>query len=533
MLIRNLVFIGLLFAGAAALSASLFPSPQPKRPERVASAAASRPAITPELDRQYHREWAEAGLKPSARASDLTILRRLSLALTGAIPSLEEIRRFESRPADGRLADWLEDIFHDRRYTSYFAERLARAFVGTEDGPFLLYRRRRFVTWLGDELMVNRPYDQVIREMIAGKGLWTDHPSSNFVTVTMDPETKVPDRDRLAARTARAFLGVRLDCAQCHDHPFQPWKQRDFQGIAAFYGKVHTGFTGLRDDGDMKYEVTDRKTGKPRVVEPRVPFLPEVLTPEGNRRQQLARWVTHPKNPHLARATVNRVWALMLGRPLVEPVDDIPSAGELPRALALLADDFVASGYNLQRLIRTIAASEVFRQDSASESDAGESEERAWSVFPLTRLRPEQVAGAIFQAASVETINQDSNILVRLGRSFGEQNFVHRYGDTGEDEFGGGCGTIPQRLLMMNGELVQGKTKGGPFNAASQIGSLAPTDRAAVEIAFLTVLTRRPSREEAEHFESRLAGTKGDVRSQHMTDLFWTLINSTEFSWCH
>jgi hypothetical protein len=532
---RNLLFISLMLASAVTLASRLFPPP----PTRVVRDSASRsqeplPLVVAEVNREFRRDWTEAGLKPAGPATELAMLRRITLALTGAPPSLEEIRRFEARPAGQRLPGALESILHDRRYADYFAERLARAFVGTEDGPFIRFRRRRFVTWLSDELLANRPYDHIIRTLIADDGLWTERPSTNFVTVTYDPEKKTHDPERLAARTARAVLGVRIDCAQCHDHPFQAWKQRDFQGIAAFFGQVQPGFVGIYDDASTKYQVTNRKTGKPETIEPRVPFLPELWTREGTRRAQLARWATHPKNPSLSRATVNRVWALLFGKPLAEPVDDLPGADELPPVLTLLADDFIAHGYNLRRLIRSIASTEAFQLDSATtDGDASEAQERAWAVFPLTRLRPEQVAGSVFQASSLETIDNESHIIVRLTRAIGQSNFVQRYGDTGEDEFSGGCGTIPQRLLLMNGDLVESRIKDDLFNAAKRIGILAPTDRAAVEVAFLSVLTRRPTPKEVAHFEARLSGTKGDERSKHMTDLFWTLVNSTEFSWNH
>src|SRR5262249_54043709 len=159
--------------------------------------------------------------------------------------------------------------------------------------------------------------------------------------------------------------------------------------------------------------------------------------------------------------------------------------------------------------------------------------ERYWAAFPLTRLRPEQVVGGLLQAASVETINSSSHILVRTLRYFSENDFVQRYGDTGEDEFDGRGGTIPQRLLLMNGELVHDRTKQSPFTAATQIGWLAAADPAAVETAYLAVLTRRPTPEEAAHFQGRLNGSRGDERSRRMEDLYWTLINSTEFSWDH
>lgn len=167
------------------------------------------------------------------------MLRRLSLALVGSTPSLEEIRQFEARPADDRLETWLESLLRDRRSADNLAERFARALVGTEDGPFLQFRHRRFTTWLSDAILANRPFDAVVRDLIADQGLWTDHPATNFISVTFNPENERPDPERLAARVARAFLGIRLDCAQCHDHPFQPWKQADFRGLAAYFGGVY------------------------------------------------------------------------------------------------------------------------------------------------------------------------------------------------------------------------------------------------------------------------------------------------------
>jgi hypothetical protein len=453
---------------------------------------------------------------PAGRAPDLAILRRLSLALAGRTPSLREIRAFEAQPESGRLARWVDGLLRDRRFADYWAERLARAFVGTEDGPFLVFRRRRFVSWLSDELLRGRPYDQVVRALIADEGLWTDQPATNFVTVTYDKEAKRPDAERLAARVSRAFLGARLDCAQCHDHPFQPWKRRDFQGLAAFFGQVNSGLTGIRD-GTGDYQVTNRKTNTPETIAPGVPFLPELLPRDGSRRGQLARWVTDPRNPNLARATVNRAWALLFGRPLVEPVDDLAGAGDPPRVLELLADDFVAHGYDLRRLIAAIAATEAFRLDSAVEPELTGAHEELWAAFPLTRLPPEQAAGGLLQAASLETIDRQSPILVRLATASGQSQFLRRHGDMGEDEFDARAGTIPQRLLMMNGDLVREKTKEDLANAATRIGWLAPSDRAAVEVAYLTVLTRRPSPEEAVHFAARLGGTRSKERGRHMT----------------
>ncbi len=533
--VRDLLFVGVVVGGSVALGAGLWRAKGGGRggAEIPVSPREDFKTAVAEVDSAIRRGCAEKGLKPAPRASDLAVLRRMSLALTGSIPSLEEVRRFESIAPEGRVDSWLEILLKDRRTADSLAERFARAFVGTEDGPFILFRRRRFASWLGDAFHQNRPYDAIVREMIAGEGVWTDHPATNFVSVTFSQETKLPDPERLAARTSRAFLGVRLDCAQCHDHPFQPWTQADFRGLAAYFGTVQATLRGIHG-GENFYRPADRKTKAPVEVAARVPFHPELVPDSGDPRTRLARWVTDPGNPNFARATANRVWALMLGRPLVDPVDDLPASGDVPEALDLLAKDFSAHGHDLRRLIRLIASTEAFRRDSADESsEPSEESEAAWAVFPMTRLRPDQVAASLFQSGTVATIDSRSFWLARLAVFTGQNDFVRRYGDTGEDEFDGGSGTIPQRLLLMNGQLVGEKIKDELFNASSLIAGLSPDDSKAIDAAYLTVLTRRPSPEELAYFAARVAGTKGKERKDRLTDLFWTLINSSEFSWNH
>jgi hypothetical protein len=532
---RNLFFLGLIVGGVFALGAGLMPPRQPKPLTRFdASAYRERDfvAVVKRVDASFRHAWTEQQLQPASVAADLTIARRLALGLIGSIPSLEEIRQFEYLPEDQRLPWWIDHLLQDRRFADNFAERFARAYVGTEEGPFIFYRRRRFVDWLAEQFAKNRPYDQMVRDLIAAQGLWTDRPATNFVCVTVQPDNKnQPDPVRLAGRVTRAFLGLRLDCAQCHNHPYAEWKQADFQGLSAFFGQTHLGFTGIYD-GPGEYEAKDRKTQELQVIAPRVPFADELLPEQGSRRWQLACWVTHAKNPYFARAAVNRVWALLLGRLLVEPVDNLESDTSAPPTLDLLADDFAAHGFDLRRLIRVIASTEVFRLDSAAEHDVGEMEEKAWAVFPLSRLRSDQMVGGVLQASSVATLNADAHILWRFARSGQRNDFVKRYGDTGEDEFDGHGGTIPQRLLLMNGQLLRDKIKDAPFNASRQIGWMALDDARAVEAAYLSVLTRRSTPEEADYFQRFLAESELS-RAQRFEDLFWTLINSTEFSWNH
>lgn len=549
MWLRNVVFILLCVAGLSALAASLMPVHKKPRTRQLRATAAAHSDLADadlapvvwQIDEAFRAEWARAKLVPAPRADDLTIARRLTLGLVGTIPSLEELRQLEAEPPDGRLDLWLTAVLEDRRCHDYLAERLARAFVGVQDGPFIIYRRRRFVAWLAEQLEANRPYDEMVRELIAESGVWTDRPATNFITVTIKPDQeKGPDEGELAARVSRAFLGVRLDCAECHDHPFQPWKQADFQGLAAFFGQTkQQPFTGIADlDGE--YVVENRLTLEKETVAPRVPFQAELLPAAGTRRRQLAAWVTHRDNRAFSRAVVNRFWAELFGRPLVEPIDDIQSAGEPPPVLDILAKEFVDHGFDLRRLIRVIATTEVFRLDSRSGPGSPGDEitpdhEAAWAAFPISRLRPEQVVGGLLQSASLATIDYESHIVVRIGRATGQNDFIKRYGDLGEEEFAPQGGTIPQRLLMMNGQQLQDRIGQNPLaNAATQIAMLAPSDEKAVETAYLAALTRRPTADEAKHFGAVLAD-KTDQRSRNLRleDLYWCLLNSTEFSWNH
>jgi len=495
------------------------------------------------VEEEFASEWKKAGLEPAERADDLTLIRRLSLGLTGTIPSLQEIRALEAQPEDERVQWWLSHLFENRRTSDYLAERFARAYVGVENGPFLIYRRRRFVSWLADEFEANRPYDKIVSSLITAEGLWTTNPEVNFVTVTVDQneDKKGPDEVKLAARVTRAFLGVRIDCVQCHDdHLGDEWLQKDFHQLASFFGKADMAISGIRETG-KPYEFKYRRQREPLEVPTIVPFQPELLPERGRPRQRLARWVTHSENRAFARATVNRVWALMFGRPLVEPVDEIPleetPENPYPPGLEILADDFIIHKFNLQRLIRVIAATRAFGLDSkmpAGRTPPTLEHDQHWAAFPLSRLRPEQVAGSIIQSASLTAINADSHILFQLNRSIQQGEFIKRYGDIGEDEFYIQGGTIPQRLLMMNGSLVHERIKDDLVaNAASRILATAPNDTKVVEATYLAVLSRRPSAEEGDYFVHSLSQKGFLDRKAKQADLYWALINSTEFSWNH
>ncbi len=534
---KNLLFVAVLVGGALALHASLFPVGTKQRQVNFdahpAQADDFRATVTAVND-AFRAEWKAAQLDVAPPANDLAVMRRLSLGLTGTVPSLEEVRQFEAQPVGARLDGWANHLVHDRRFADYFAERMARAYVGTEDGPLLAYRKRRFLAWLSDQFANNTPYADVVFQMIAQQGLNTDKPAVNFVAATFDEAKKVPDAEKLAIRVSRAFLGLRLDCAQCHDHFLEPaWKQTHFQALAAFFGQTKHVVTNVLDKTEGEYAFEDRVHGGTQEIAPAVPLLPNLLPEAGTRRERLAAWVTHKGNVFFARATVNRVWAMMTGRPLLKRIEAQTLDETGPAALDILAKDFAAHGHDLKRLIRLIAATEVYRLDSAAEFEITDAHDKVWAAFPLTRLRPEQVIGNVIQASSATTIDQRSHIVTRAKRYFNERDFVQRYGDADDDEFAKAHGTIPQRLLMMNGDLVDGRAREELLNASSQIALFARDDAAAVEAAYLSVLTRRPTPAESAHFVARLSGSSNEERRRRVADLYWTLFNSTELSFNH
>lgn len=537
---RDCVFLLTLLGSTCILWAMMFPSPvQPPCP--TTTNPLGEPAahdLVAQVQEAFAEDWYHEGVAQSSRATDLQIARRIALGLMGTIPSLEEIRLFEHQPEATRLQWYVEYVLADSRCHAYLAERLARTYVGVEEGPYVLFRRSRLVTWLQVQLKRNVPYDRIVQQLLADEGTWLDEPGTNFFTVTVanDPEvlghdnlrgrvTRYADSlgivaaplinaDRVTARVTRVFLGQRLDCAQCHDHPFASWTQADFQGLAAFFAHTKVGFQGVREQTQTAPQAS-------------VPFYPELLPREGTRRQRLATWVTHPQNRYFAAAMVNRMWALMFGRPLHDPIDQLPTYDRMGKVLRLLSDDF-AQHYDLRRLIRLFVSLPSF----VMASDAiDECAEECWASFPLSRLRAEQVATSILQATTVTTPGDQTHGLIRRRFAQQRQELIDHYGDLGESEMDDRQGTLSQRLLVMNSPLIERHLRRSFWNASTQIARFASPSH-AIEVVYLCVLTRRPTTEEVAYFERQFKNPARPLQ-EHIEDLYWTLFNSTEAAWNH
>ncbi len=510
--------------------------------QRPLSASSSLDQAVAQIDKVWEETLAAKNLQAAPLADWMTVSRRASLALVGNGLSLEEIRELEKLPVNERESAHIENLLVDTRFHHYWAERWARFLVGTDGGQFLLFRRRRFRIWLAEVFQEDWRYDRLVRQLITAEGLWTDQPAVNFYSATFDSNGGQPDPVRLAARTSRAFLGLRIDCLQCHDdflgnvslgdvNSPREGLQTDFHQLAAFFTGATTGLRGLvnrKPEYKYKYLDADEEVD----VQPAVPYSPELLPEQGNARRRLARWITSPENRQAGRCAVSHVWALMYGRAAGESVDSLPLDEKSDPIIEALTDDFIENGFNLRRLVRLIVRSKAFRVESRADFAITTDHEDAAAVFPLVRLRPEQMAGTIIQSGRIKATDRDSSFFLQLQRFGGINDFVKRYGDIGEDEFSKDSATITQRLVMLNGKMLREIVNGNPIlNASAHINMFAKDDAHAVDIVYLSVLNRYPAAEERTHFINRLGD--GNGRAKAIEDLMWVLLNSSELSWNH
>ncbi|MBI3863487.1 MAG: DUF1549 domain-containing protein [Planctomycetia bacterium] len=497
-------------------------------------------SIVRHIDERFESRWRDAGLTPAEPADEFQIFRRLTLALFGSIPSLEDLREFEADDGPDRLTRWAVTMLSDDRCADYLAERLSVAFLGDRDNDFPGFRRERFAAWLSGELKQGRHYDEIVRQTITATGQPTVSGPANFLSAEIAQGDQYATR--LAGRTARAFLGQRIDCAECHDHPFADWKQADFQGLAAYFGQLARSNAGLYDARGREHMIENRKTQAEETIAPCVPFHPEWLADRSPRREQLAKWVTHPDNRRFRQAIANRVWGLMFGKPYFAPVDDLPDpdqpeTADATKLLDLLGDDFAAHGFDVRRLALVTVSSRPFRL--ASTHPQLESPEAigplntAWAVFPLVQLRTEQVSRSLQQARTVQRLRSDDDVITRTHRAHWQKEFSEQYGSLGELELDERGGSIQQMVERMAGRFTNESINSGRRGACRRIAEAQTDDRDCVDASFLVCLSRRPTQTEQDHFLEQLRSARRAHRLHVVEDAFWAMINSPEFIWNH
>ena len=474
-------------------------------------------------------------IQPSGLAADDVFVRRVYLDLTGIPPTPEQARSFLEDPNSSRVkrARLIDQLVGSRKYVDHWSLKW---------GDLLQSNRKHlgekgmwaFRQWIRDAIASNQPYDDFVRELLTSVGSTFQTPAANYFRVNDDPKLAMET-------TTQLFLGVRMVCAQCHDHPFERWTQNQYFQLSAFFAAVgmKPGFDSDEQIVYLKREDADflhPKTNKP--VEPEY-LLASAAMPEigafGDSREALAVWLTSEKNPYFAKAIVNRVWSYFFGRGIIEPVDDIRGSNPPinPALLEALEEDFVASGFDLQHLVRTIVSSRTY-QAAMETNEWNEGDEINFSHFRPRRLPAESLLDAMTIATGARPDFPE------VPEDFSAQQLPDPHVDTGgflnmfgrpERESPCECERRNDLSLPLAMSLVNGPTLADavahPDGRIAKAILAGRDDRGLIEELYLSSLGRFPTPDEMDNAITYLGSAPG--RAAKAQDLLWALINSNSF----
>jgi hypothetical protein len=498
------------------------------------------------IDRLAALQFREAGISPSPLCDDATFLRRAYLGVTGTLPTPEQAAAFLDAKDPGKRDRLIDELLgltgdpardvHGNDYAAWWALKWAdllrctSAVLG-EQGMWAMHN------WLMASFRENKPFDRFVRELLTARGPTFSSGPANYFRIAQGPQD-------LTEATAQVFLGVRVQCARCHHHPFERISQADYYALAAFFARVGTkgsqehGIFGnetvvlVRPDG----EVGHPKTGQ--VLRP-TPLHGKPLTSEpADRRAALADWMTAPDNPYFARNVVNRYWAALMGRGLVEPVDDVRATNppSNPALLDALAKDFVAHDHDVKHLVRTILRSRLY-QLSARPTHDNAADARLFSHHAVQHPAAEALLDAVDRATGVPTKFPKVPLgtrAIELPDARYENYFLSTFGKPRREVV---CEcervsapNLAQALHTLNGDVVSTKVAAPRGRVARLLAARRPHE-AVVEELYLATLSRRPMPAEQDACR-RLLAQAPDAKTFY-EDLLWSLINSEQFLFVH
>jgi Protein of unknown function (DUF1553)/Protein of unknown function (DUF1549) len=488
-------------------------------------------------------------MRPSDPCSDEVFLRRVYLDTLGVLPAMDEARTFLADRDPSKRRRLIDRLLQRPEFADFWALKWCDLLRSEEK---VLDRKgvTVFHEWIRQAIEEGKPLNEFARDLIASRGSTYGDAPANFYRALRDPQAR-------AEAVAQVFLGVRLQCARCHNHPFDRWTQDDYYGLAAFFPRVQYRIleNNRRDrldthefDGEQivwlarEGEVTHPRSGA--TVRPHLPGSPATIDPEGDRPQALADWIARPDNPFFARAQVNRVWYHLMGRGLVDPLDDFrasnpPVNGPL---LDALADDFVAHHFDLRHLVRTILLSRTY-QLSAVPNETNREDETNFAHALIRAVQAEQLLDALVQVTG-SPMKFDgypegtragalSGVRGARGRGAGlseSERFLRTFGkpersltcecERSEDT------TLGQAFQMVSGELLQGMLS-EPDNRLGRLLKSGRSDREIVEELYFAALCRPPGEKERAAALALLVRAKD--RRAALEDLTWGLLNAKEF----
>ncbi|HUQ68205.1 MAG TPA: DUF1549 and DUF1553 domain-containing protein [Planctomycetaceae bacterium] len=515
------------YMDATALFTALVPRSEPLL------AGDELPPLHP-LDRLVDAKLAKLRIQPSPLCDDATFLRRAHLDVIGRLPTVAETRAFLQDHRADKRAQLVRALLERPEFADYWALqwsdwlRVDRQALG-HLGAYRYYR------WIRDSFADNRPLDRFARELIEADGLLADRPAGHFYKVAKDPGDA-------AAMLSQALLGVRIDCAKCHHHPYDRWGQDDYFGMQAFFAPLSFKPT---PHGEMllarKSDVTKHPRSEAPIFAHALGEPMPVANPPGDRRPVLAAWLTSPDNPYFARNIANRAWAHFLGRGLVEPVDDVRSTNppSNPELLDALARDLVESGFDFRHLIRTIAATRTY-QASTAVNPSNTADEQNYSRALLRRLDAEVLLDALCDATGVPEKFHGVPAGSRAVQLWDSQVSHYFLTTAGRPTRTTVCEcervaapSVAGVLHGLNAPSLEGKLAHDGGRVAQLVAAHPHDDERVIEDLYLAFFSRLPTEPEQRTARRHLA-THGPVgRRAAAEDLAWSLMNSLEFVFNH
>lgn len=483
------------------------------------------------IDELAAARWKKLGLVPSDLCTDGEFIRRVTLDLCGRLPTLDETRAFLADTKTDKRARLIDRLLDDRDYAAFFALRWGSilrnaSLAGSEQAAYA------FHDWIRDMIARNRPYDEFVRGIVAVAGEWQEAPAVNWYWQMRDDQLHQPVAD-----TAQVFLGLRLQCAKCHHHPYERWSQGDYFGLAGFFSRL--GRKGL---GEPPPYFAERRrtsneinpaTGKP--IEPKILDGPELkIPPDEDPRHKLVDWMAQPDNPFFAKALVNRLWGHLMGRGLVDPVDDMRETNppSNPEMLDALARDFIKSKFDVKHMLRTMCNARTY-QLSATPNEHNKHDKQNYARYYGRRLIAEVLHDAVDQLCGVRTqfskMSKQARAVDLPHEGFGSYflDVFDRPPRSSACECARSSGaSLSQVLHLANSSSVENKVSSGAGRVAKLMQNKTQPAEAVGEV-YLAAFSRQPTAE-----ERRLAvdyiGRQTDKR-RALEDVVWALINSREF----
>lgn len=509
--------------------------------DRVAPIRLSVPLADPVVDHSartragYIDELIFAKLKTlrlpvSEQLGDAAFLRRVTLDLTGRLPTPAERSAFLADQRAGKRKRLIDRQLRSEAFTDYWTFQFAKL-LRIRSQPRDTKGARAFHDWLRRQIHSATPYDRMARSLLTATGDSHVVGPANFFRVASGPRAQ-------AELVSELFLGTRLRCANCHNHPLDRWTQDDYHGFAAVFARIQQGRVirlGTRG------EVTHPRTGAP--AKPRIPGA-RYLTDSGDGRVAFAEWLTARENPYFAKAIVNRLWKALIGRGLVEPADDFRATNPAthPRLLDKLAADFIEHDYDIRHMIRRIVGSRAYSRSSrpaaAVKGGAGNAgDNRYYSRGLVRRLEAEVLADAISDVTGVPEVYGKQPAGTRAVTLFDPQipsttlDLLGRCSRTESCESPGGAASgLSQKLHLMNGKLINRKI-GHPRGRLARLVAKGKSAREIVDDFFIRALSRPATPREWKVFETQFAKAKTPAaRNEILEDIVWSLLSSREFT---